>query len=156
MQRGFTLIETIIYIALFTMLITSGFAAVYELIEGTDSLNQKVRTEEEGNFVMRKIAWSLSSMDPSIPPTISGSGCSQTLTVTKTNSVNNVVLRMRNLSGKNYIEIQDDGVNFYPITTENASTSCLRFSSTGTSPIGITATSTINGTNFVITKYVRK
>lgn len=155
-QKGFTLLEAIIYIALFTILITSCFIAGYNLIEGSSSLSGKVRTQEEGGFVTKKISWALSSIDPASTPAIGGSNCSQTLTVNRTETPNLIMIRINTVGSKKYIELQEDGTNYYPLTTENASTTCLKFSSTGSSPIGITSTTTINGVDFVIKKYVRR
>ncbi len=155
MNKGFTLIETIIYIALFTLLITSGFVSVYQLISGTDSLNTKIRIQKEGNFVLRKISWTLTGLNPLNPPTVGGSGCYQALTSYKTGQLNPIRIRMSNISGNNYVEIQDDGINYYPITTINASTTCLKFGVISGTPSGIVSTITINGIDFVITKYVR-
>lgn len=155
MKKGFTLIETIIYIALFSFLITGGIIACYQIISSNDSLNQKTRTEEEGNFVSRKMAWAFSGLDSTVSPTISGSGCSQSISVQKTNTANPIKIRLNTVSGVNYIELQDDGVNYYPLTTVNAISSCLKFSLLSGSPYGIIATSTINGKDFVIRKYAR-
>ncbi len=156
MNKGFTLIETIIYIALFSLLITSGFTATYQMISSADSLSVKSITEEEGSFVLRKMNWAFSGLEPSASPIVGGSGCSKNISVQKTDSLNPIIIRLNTIGSKNYIEIQDDGITFYPITTENASTTCLDFSVISGNPIGIKATTTINGKNFVITKYVRK
>lgn len=155
MQKGFTLLETIIYIALFSILITSGFIACYDLISGTDRVNGSTRTQEEGNFVLRKMEWSLSSLDPAYPPTVGGSGCNQNLTTKKTGVTNPVRIRLNTISGINYIEIQDDGVNYYPITTANVSVTCLKFNQISGALVGINATASINGVDFVVKKYVR-
>lgn len=154
-DKGFTLIETIIYIALFSVLITGGFIACYQIISSNDSLNQKVRTEAEGNFVMRKFAWSLSGLDSASLPTISGTGCNQSISIQKTNTANPVRIRQSTVSGITYIDLQDDGVNYYPITTSNAKVSCLKFSILSGTPYGVIGTTTINGKDFVIRKYAR-
>lgn len=155
-RTGFTLIETVIYIALFSILMTSGFSATYQIIENADLLNKTTRVVEEGNFVLRKISWALSGMDSGVLPTISGSGCSQSLSVSKTNIPNPIRLRVNTVAGINYVELQDDGLTYYPLTTINASTSCLKFSSIPGNPYGIIATTTINGKDFVIKKYARQ
>lgn len=154
-KRGFTLVETIIYISLFSIILTCGLIACYQIISSSDLLNQTTRTEEEGNFVLRKLTWVFSSLDSTIPPTISGGSCSQNISISKTNSVNPIRIRMNSSGGKNYIEIQDDGVNYYPITTSSASTTCLEFTIISGNPYGIIATSTINGKDFVLRKYAR-
>ena len=104
-KKGFTLIEIIIYIALLSLLMTGGIVAFYQIITSNDTLNQKTRTEEEGNFVMRKMAWALSSLDSTVSPTISGSGCNQSISISKTNSVNQIRIRITAISGTSYIEL---------------------------------------------------
>ncbi|MFZ2569478.1 MAG: prepilin-type N-terminal cleavage/methylation domain-containing protein [Minisyncoccia bacterium] len=153
--RGFTLLETIIYIALFSLLVTSGFTAVYQMIYSVSTLAVKNVTEEESGFVLRKLNWAFSGLDRLESPIIGGTGCNKNISVLKNGSVNPIRIRMNSISSKNYIEIQDDGITYYPITTENASTTCLDFSIISGNPFGISATTTINGKNFTLTKYVR-
>src|SRR3990167_4074727 len=80
MKKGFTLIEVIIYIALFSLLMGSAFVVVYQLIEGSDKLSVKNTTQEEGNFVMRKFNWALTGISSINSPS---SGTSNILKVTK-------------------------------------------------------------------------
>ncbi len=154
MNRGFTLIEMIVYIALFTILLTSGFTAAFQIIKSGDNLDSKLRTEEEGNFILHKIAWSLSSLDPVTSPVISGTACNQNLTTYRTDLPNPVSVRLHQVSGINYIEIEDDGVSYYPISTANVTVSCLNFISSA-SPAGITANVTVNGNVITVTRYMR-
>ncbi len=58
-QRGFTLIETLIYLALFAIVIGGGMVAVYQIVEGSNRNNTKVIVEEEANFLLRKVDWAL-------------------------------------------------------------------------------------------------
>ncbi|HWA32366.1 MAG TPA: type II secretion system protein [Candidatus Paceibacterota bacterium] len=59
-QSGFTLIETIIYIALFAIIISGAIVSIYGII-GASSRNQiKAMVEEEGSFLVGKIDWALS------------------------------------------------------------------------------------------------
>lgn len=60
-QRGFTLIEALIYIALFALIIGGGLIAAYQLIEGTARIENKTITEAEANFLLRKFDWALNS-----------------------------------------------------------------------------------------------
>ena len=161
MKKGFTLIEVIVYIALFTILMVGGFVTAYQLIAGSTVLNTKEIVEEEGNFVTRKIDWAMTGMDSANPPTISGSGCTQTLTIYKLNFVPNpIVFRTHTVAGVNYMEMQEGILNpFTPITTNNVTVSCLKFSDIAAysgAPEGMTATTTINGIDFTVTKYLRK
>ncbi len=59
-QKGFTLIETIIYIALFAIIIGGGMVAAYQIIQATEASNNHIILQEEANFLLRKINWALS------------------------------------------------------------------------------------------------
>ncbi len=59
MNKGFTLIETIIYIALFAIVIGGGMVATYNIIESTNAGTNHVVLQEEANFLLRKINWAL-------------------------------------------------------------------------------------------------
>lgn len=58
-RRGFTLIEVIIYIALFSLLMTGGIMAGYQIIETSDRAQARSVAIEETLFVLRKIEWAL-------------------------------------------------------------------------------------------------
>lgn len=57
MDKGFTLIETLVYLALlgllFGVLLTAGFA----IVENLDALKLRANVQEEGNFIVAKINW---------------------------------------------------------------------------------------------------
>lgn len=58
-KTGFTLIEIIIYIALFSIVIGGGMVATYSIIQSTDNGTNHVILQEEANFLLRKINWAL-------------------------------------------------------------------------------------------------
>jgi len=58
-KRGVTLLETLIYIALFALLIGGGVSSAYSLIESSDRIGVHAMVEEEGNFLLAKIQWAL-------------------------------------------------------------------------------------------------
>ncbi|MES2059838.1 MAG: prepilin-type N-terminal cleavage/methylation domain-containing protein [Patescibacteria group bacterium] len=58
-KRGFTLIELVIYIALFGVLMTGASVATYQLLEGGTRNETAVAIQEEGSFLNRKINWAL-------------------------------------------------------------------------------------------------
>ncbi len=58
-QKGFTLIETIIYIALFAIIIGGGMVAAYQIIESTNASYNHIVLQEEANFLLHKINWVL-------------------------------------------------------------------------------------------------
>jgi Tfp pilus assembly protein PilE len=152
-EGGFTLIEVIIYIALFSLLLGTAFVVGYQLIEGAGKLNTKTNVTEEGNFVVRKFNWTFSNVSSITTPS---SGTSNTLTLTKYDgNVINIKLK------ENKIEMKESsaGNTFTAITTDNVSVNSLQFTyipASGNSPEGITATTIINDTTFSITKYLRQ
>ena len=58
-NTGFTLIEVLIYSALFAGSMGGGIAAAYQLTAQSGHYAQTLRTQEEGIFLTRKIAWAL-------------------------------------------------------------------------------------------------
>jgi type II secretory pathway pseudopilin PulG len=56
---GFTLIETLIYIAFFAVLMGSLLGITYQTIAGTCQINKKIVLQQESNFILRKIDWAL-------------------------------------------------------------------------------------------------
>ncbi len=163
MKKGFTLVETIVYIALFSIIMTGAFVTAYQLIVGSDRLNTKKTIQSEGNFVLAKIGWALDSVSTSSAEIISPP---QTPPYTS----NTLSLKKYYLGEKISVSIQYDAVNkavlfqegsgpLVPITTNNVSISKIEFRfmpPTGSSPAGLAATTTINGIDFAITKYIRK
>lgn len=157
MKKGFTLIETVIYIALFTILMVSIFVTSYQLLQGSEVLNTKTVTQEEINFVMRKINWALT-------------GTSSLAVIITPNAVtpysNSLSLKQ---SDGTRIDIQRSDTKITmtrnsgtpdPITTDNVQVSSLSFHYLspigGNAPFGIEATTTINGLVATTTKYIRK
>lgn len=150
MNRGFTLIEVIIYIALFSLLMGSAFIVAFQLIEGSGDISTKNTLQEEGNFVMRKFNWALTNVDPASPITPSA-GNSSTLNVTKYDG-NEIDIKLTGT--KIEMRESDNGNTFLPITTDNVEVSSLNFKYETLG--GITATAVIDGTTFTTTKYFRK
>ncbi len=58
-KKGFTLVETMIYIALFGIVIYGAFVGAYNLLEGGKRNINTAKIEEEGTFINRKINWAL-------------------------------------------------------------------------------------------------
>ncbi len=57
---GFTLLEVLIYLALFSVIATSGIAVTYQLFRSTAATKQALSLQTESDFVMSKLAWALS------------------------------------------------------------------------------------------------
>lgn len=161
MQKGFTLIEVIIYIALFSILIGGSFVSAYQLIDGSNKLSVKNTIQDEGLFVMRKLTWVLTNINPTSSITPS-SLSSPTLRVVKYDG-NQIDIKLNG----NKIEMKESlGTNiFLPITTDNVTikASSLNFeyiNPNGLGPFGTTASFIITKDGidfpFSLTKYIRK
>lgn len=142
MQKGFTLIEVIIYIALFAFIIGTGVSAAYYIIESSAKGEAKTDTIAEGEFLMRKIDWALTGAND-VDAT--------TQTITKGGSI---VFD----TDSSRVRITISGNREY-LTSENVEVTDLQFVSIPASPPrpeGVTINSTIDGRHFEITKYLRQ
>ena len=70
-DKGFTLLEALIYIALFTLIIGGAMVTVFQIIQGTAANYNHIILQEEANFLLRKINWALSGETTIITPTTS-------------------------------------------------------------------------------------
>jgi len=58
-QLGFTLFETLIYIALFGFIMSGAIVSAYQIFEGTSQVQSIAQREIELNFLLRKINWAI-------------------------------------------------------------------------------------------------
>lgn len=61
LQSGFTLIELIVYLALFGILFGGAIAGTYSLIEASGRNQSRIMLQQEGEFLLAKISWAISS-----------------------------------------------------------------------------------------------
>lgn len=59
MQKGSTLIETLIYLALFAIIIGGVLVSAYQIIEASTQSQENALIQEEGHFLVAKINWAL-------------------------------------------------------------------------------------------------
>lgn len=148
-MRGFTLIETLIYIALLAFLLTSAVLTSYTLATNSDKLNVNTTTHDEGNFALRKMDWALGSLKTISVPS---SGYSPTLTIVRNDGMQvNIRLTAGQIEMRNGIT-----ASYVPITTSNVSVSALNFGYLAGTPAGIEASTTINGVVFTTRRYLSK
>lgn len=161
MKKGFTLIETIIYIGLFSLLLGTAFIAAYHIIDGSRELSARTVVQSEGNFVIRKINWALIGAETI---TIPSSSPTTNLRVTKYDGT-----KIEICLDVNKIKIHQgtfgscDDTNYVALTTDNVTVSTLEFKlipAIGSGPKGIKSTIIITENKaefpFTITKYLRK
>jgi len=160
MQKGFTLIETLIYIALFAIVIGGGMVAAYEIIQATDANRNQIILQEEANFVFRKIDWALTgataiTVSPStLVTTKSISGTPTNLTFALDSTSHSITLK-RNSNSANAL----NSTNFLATNL-----SFTDIPASGGSPHGVTTKFTLitvqNGRaasqDFSTTKYLRQ
>ncbi len=60
LQSGFTLIELIVYLALFGILFSGAVAGTYSILESSGKNQSRVMMQEEGEFLLAKISWVVS------------------------------------------------------------------------------------------------
>jgi len=73
-NNGFSLLETIIYVALFGILMAGILVSVYPLLAGSERNSAHAIREGESAFIIRKINISLSSATAIASPTVGSSG----------------------------------------------------------------------------------
>lgn len=162
-NKGFTLIEVLIYIALFSLLMGTAFMTAFNLIDGSGKLSAKTTTIEEGNFVLRKINWALTGISSDTadivnPPKVFPY-TNSTLSIKKWQSGTKVPIEIAYDAVSNRIMMRKGGGPPLPITTANVKVTNLQFEfipSVQSGPAGIKATATIDGKDFSITKYIRQ
>ena len=62
-QSGFTLIEVIVYLALFAILFCGVFVAAFSVIESSGKNQSRAMMQEEGEFLLAKINWAVSNAE---------------------------------------------------------------------------------------------
>jgi len=161
--RGFTLIETLIYIALYAIIMGGAIVAVYAIFESAGRNQGKAMLQEEGMFLAGKLSWALSGVKTINIPALGAT--SSELSVTKYNDTTVTIT----VSATGTMMIQNEGT-LLPLNNTNTEVGGLLFVHTGTSsagmvPEGIRASfalslRTPNGMiitqDFSATRYLRK
>ena len=72
-QSGFTLIETLVYLGLFSILMGGSLVCVYGVLETSANTRARSELQEEGDFLIEKFDWALSGASSVVvsPHTIS-------------------------------------------------------------------------------------
>jgi type II secretory pathway pseudopilin PulG len=91
-NRGFTLIEAAIYMALFGILMGGAVVAAYNIFEGSGRAQTRAMIQEEGDFLLSKISWVLSGTQAVTAPNSSTMGSSLTVVKYDTSIGNPIVI----------------------------------------------------------------
>jgi prepilin-type N-terminal cleavage/methylation domain-containing protein len=79
LTSGFTLIEVIIYLALFSILMAGLFSGAFAILESSRRTDTRALLAEEGSFVIAKTQWELSGAELITEPGVGGSGATLSL-----------------------------------------------------------------------------
>lgn len=71
-SRGFTLLEVVIYLALFGIIIGGAVATTYQIVANHENLQSRVFLQEEGNFLLGKLNWAFDDAKAITLPAVSG------------------------------------------------------------------------------------
>lgn len=160
--RGFTLLEALIYLALFAIMMTGVMAGAFGIIESSGRNQAQAMLQEEGNFIIGKIHYALGGASQVTAPASTGA----TLTTTKYDSTSVTVA----LNGT-AIDIKDEnnptaiGVTNTNVSVTGLTFTCTAASGDGINPENVTATFTLetrvpNGMpvtqDFTTTVYLRR
>jgi len=157
MNKGFVLIEMIIYTALFSIMMSGLVVAVYQLQESAKHTETGFATQEEINFVYKKIDWVLASAEKINSPTL---GISTNLSVDKRNFIDNPIIIRLNTSAKNIEYCSGmcaDDADFTPLTSSNIEVNDLSFkhsSDPNNKAQTIETTANIDNKVFTFIKYI--
>jgi len=175
-SNGFTLIETLLYIALFAIIIGGGLIAVFQIIQSTDANRNQAILQEEANFLLRKVDWALTgataiTTPPNTTPTttlvvnkiIGGSSTVLTFGI----NANDPVCPANYICLKRGTGASQLNTNLYPLNSTSISISGLSFQRSvpvSGKPDAVTTSFTLitvqNGRTstqaFSTTKYLRK
>jgi len=146
-MRGFTLIEALIYTALFSFIIGGAILAVYSILDGSARTDTALTRDAEARFVLQKIAWALNSKTTLIAPADDSSGDSLSLVKTISGTPTTISININN--GRVYLTRNAGPA--VPLTSERISVDSLLFhnrASAAGAPRAIEVTIAINGTTY--------
>ncbi len=151
-NRGFTLLETIIYIGLFGILMSGFVAAAYQLLQNGDRNQLAVSVQEEGTFINRKINWALSNATE-----VTVDGATGALSIVRPDLLNQSPIMIAG-SGTN-LTMARGSAPAAALNAEEMTVSDVQFSVDAPQngrPAAVTARFQLRGTPFVFRRYLRQ
>jgi len=154
-SEGFTLIEVLLYIGLFTLLVGTLLGVAYQTIDSTNQINKKIVLQQDAYFVLRKIDWALTGAQ-----TVSVGPKSSDVAITRFSNPNTVIFSQNG----NFVDI-NSGLGQMDLNSSNTVVSNLTFvkSQTGSAPAEIQVSFNLANDadlsvsqNFQLTKYLEQ
>lgn len=160
-SAGFTLLETLIYIGLFSIVIGGGVISAFYIIDSGQNDKSGVNLQAEGNFILRKFEWAMT-----------GATSISVVSPTKLSIVKDTTTGF--LPSQNPLVFSLDGTNVQlargtgiavNMNSANVAVSAVNgalFYATGGAPAGIVMNFTISSEDpqknqtFSVTKYLRQ
>lgn len=155
-RKGFTLIETIIYIALLSLIMSGSLLAAHNIIESSRKLEDKIVASAEGEFILKKIDWALNGAQTIYSPV---SGATGTLLSVDKPSLPGSENPLVFYASSSAVEMTRGANAANLLSTENVEIENLVFEHIppdADKPRAITVTFTLNDLEFEMTRYVRK
>lgn len=151
-DKGFTLMETMIYIALFGIIMSGALVGTYNLLEGGKRNIDTAKIEEEGTFLNRKLNWALTGATNA---TVTGGGSTINITRPDLGSQSPIVIKQ---SGTNMTITRGTGVE---VELNNdrfhiSGTNFVYTPASGGRPPSISATFKVEEKTFNFRNYLRQ
>jgi hypothetical protein len=129
-SRGFTLIEAVIYLALFSILIGGAVVAAWSLFDAATRAGTRTMLSEETDFLLSKIDWTLASAEEVTLPGRNSSGT--TLNVAKWDSATPAIMSWS--GGDKDLFLDGERLNNTNVSVESALFRHVADQGAGTSP----------------------
>ena len=100
---GFTLMETVIYIGLFSIITSFVLVVFFQIVGSQNQHRDRVEVDSEANFMMQKMLWALTGATAINQPAVGATGT--TLSVTKYNYSQNPIVFDLYASPRNNLRI---------------------------------------------------
>ncbi len=144
-KSGFTLVEVLVYIALFSILVSGVLVSVYTMLESSGRDGTQTMMLEEGNFLLDKIGWVVSDVQIINSPAQNTTGTTLSVTPWDTSVGNPVVVCV----GAQHMTIRygtgvTQQLNNTNVWLTDASFTHVVQNGEGTVPESVTATFTLN------------
>ena len=114
-KLGFTLIETIIYIAIFSFIMVSALVSIYAILESNSRNQTKAMVAEEGGFLISKIEWLLHGS----AHTVLNTNATEMIISTQ----NQATLKIRTNPANNVMQV-DEGNGYLDLNNSNTIVTC--------------------------------